>query len=480
MDPFDGAVDLAARWTSAGTQVPTQSNGQVVLAPTVGASVSNNSVLISQPAFVSPGLGFLAFACTTTLEAAQVASVNVNRFWGRGQVTSFAYATPVTDGIGFEVEGTAGALQCVVWVGGTKYVVNSTNAALVSSSIAGAGGSGTALPANAVGTNYGALLTWKPGLHRYAVFSRNDIIYWFVEGTEVPVAALSYVAPNVQTLPVRFASITNGVATSLANTFTAGGVAVCDSTAGSEQISDGTYPWRKAQVGVSGAQAVMGANPPTQTFAVTAATPVTGAGLSVAEAASVTFIVKNTVAGTGFTGVPVIVFEQSDDNTSWAPLAVTAPSGAVSAQPPITAGSANVEQMFDCSVEGVNWVRARVVTAQTANGMTVVIQPDGMPSSTSTSAVAPAPAAGAMTSVAAAVTSTTVLAANANRKGAVVFNDSSANLYLALSASAASVTAYTVKVSPATLYEVPWPVYTGQLTGIWDAAVGSARVTELT
>jgi hypothetical protein len=90
------------------------------------------------------------------------------------------------------------------------------------------------------------------------------------------------------------------------------------------------------------------------------------------------------------------------------------------------------------------------------------------------------PTTGTMTNVAGAVTSTTILASNTSRKGATVFNDGSANLYLALSASTASLTAYTVKIGPGGLFELPWPVYTGQLTGIWDAAVGSARVTEMT
>jgi hypothetical protein len=91
-----------------------------------------------------------------------------------------------------------------------------------------------------------------------------------------------------------------------------------------------------------------------------------------------------------------------------------------------------------------------------------------------------APATGTITSVAAAVTSTTILASNVLRKGASVFNDSTANLYLGLTASAVSLTAYTVKVPAGALFEVNWPVYTGQMTGIWDAAVGNARVTELT
>ena len=87
--------------------------------------------------------------------------------------------------------------------------------------------------------------------------------------------------------------------------------------------------------------------------------------------------------------------------------------------------------------------------------------------------VGPAPGTSALTSVAAAVTSTVILAANASRKQVLVFNDSSANLYLGLTSSAVSVTSYTVKISPGGYYEVPWPVWTGQLTGLWDAALRS-------
>lgn len=248
-DPFDGSVvDVTNRWASAGTQVPTQANGLLTIAPTVGASVANNATLISQPIFTNPGLGFLTLGGTVTLEAAQTNTVNVHRFWGKGQVTSYAYATPVTDGIGFEVEGTSGALQCVIYVGGTKYVINSTTAANVSSSIPGAGGSGTALPSGATGSNYGKPLTWQGGNHRYALMIRPDVIYWYIEGIEVPVAVLSYVQPNVHSMPIRFASITNGAATSLANTFQIGAFAVTDTTAQNNTISDPTYPWRRATV----------------------------------------------------------------------------------------------------------------------------------------------------------------------------------------------------------------------------------------
>lgn len=85
----------------------------------------------------------------------------------------------------------------------------------------------------------------------------------------------------------------------------------------------------------------------------------------------------------------------------------------------------------------------------------------------------------AVTSVAGSALSVTLLAANTNREGASIFNDSSVFLYVKLGATA-SLVDFTVKVPPASLYELPIPVYTGVIDGIWDSATGFARITETT
>lgn len=125
---------------------------------------------------------------------------------------------------------------------------------------------------------------------------------------------------------------------------------------------------------------VRGAPLTAQTLNVVAATPVTGTGLDVSSAGNVTFTVKNTVAGTAYVGNPVIVFEQSDDNVSWSPLQVVrADTGVVATSHTVAALGANGALMFDAGAEGVNWVRVRVTTAQTTNGMTITTTPGGMP-----------------------------------------------------------------------------------------------------
>lgn len=89
-------------------------------------------------------------------------------------------------------------------------------------------------------------------------------------------------------------------------------------------------------------------------------------------------------------------------------------------------------------------------------------------------AKAAVPATPTRTSVAASVSVVTILAANASRKQAEVYNDSSVSMYLARG-SAASTTSFTAKLSPGGYYSAE---YAGELTAVWDSATGSARITE--
>lgn len=81
-------------------------------------------------------------------------------------------------------------------------------------------------------------------------------------------------------------------------------------------------------------------------------------------------------------------------------------------------------------------------------------------------------------SVVSSASNVTLLASNSSRRGATVFNDSTAVLYLKLGATA-TTSSYTVQVPSNGYYEVPFN-YSGIIDGIWSAANGNARVTELT
>ena len=85
-----------------------------------------------------------------------------------------------------------------------------------------------------------------------------------------------------------------------------------------------------------------------------------------------------------------------------------------------------------------------------------------------------------LTSVPAGTGNTQLLGPNGNRANFVVYNDSTAILYLAFGPTA-STTVYTVQVPAQGYFEHPvGAVYTGAITGVWSAANGNARVTELT
>lgn len=86
---------------------------------------------------------------------------------------------------------------------------------------------------------------------------------------------------------------------------------------------------------------------------------------------------------------------------------------------------------------------------------------------------------GTKSNVGSSASSVTILAANANRKGATIYNDSTQILYLDLSGGTASSSSYSTQVGSQQLFELPGPtIYTGLITGIWASANGNARVTE--
>lgn len=82
-----------------------------------------------------------------------------------------------------------------------------------------------------------------------------------------------------------------------------------------------------------------------------------------------------------------------------------------------------------------------------------------------------------VTSVNASTSNQTLLASNASRVGAIIFNDSTANLFLKFGITA-STTSFTVLVGGKGYYEIPFS-YTGQLDAVWSTNVGAARITEL-
>jgi hypothetical protein len=80
--------------------------------------------------------------------------------------------------------------------------------------------------------------------------------------------------------------------------------------------------------------------------------------------------------------------------------------------------------------------------------------------------------------VASSATVVTLKASNTSRRGLLIFNDSTSAVFVKYGATATS-SDFTVKIAAAGYFEMPAPIYTGQVTGIWASANGNAYVTEL-
>lgn len=81
-------------------------------------------------------------------------------------------------------------------------------------------------------------------------------------------------------------------------------------------------------------------------------------------------------------------------------------------------------------------------------------------------------------SIAASVTTVTILAAFPDRKGAIFWNDSTSTAYLKFGPGAA-VNDFTWKLASQSGYELPSPVYWGEITAVWDALNGTMYITEM-
>jgi hypothetical protein len=84
----------------------------------------------------------------------------------------------------------------------------------------------------------------------------------------------------------------------------------------------------------------------------------------------------------------------------------------------------------------------------------------------------------ALSNVSASATVVTVLAANPARVGFALYNDSGSYVYVKFGSSASS-SSFTLKMAPNSVWHVPQASYSGVITGIWESATGTMRVTEL-
>lgn len=118
-------------------------------------------------------------------------------------------------------------------------------------------------------------------------------------------------------------------------------------------------------------------------------------------------------------------------------------------------------------VSGPNWVP--LVCLADASGAAYTASSGGG---------AVAPATGTQTNVASSATDVTILAANAARKGGMIFNDSTSVLYLLFATGTSSATNYSTQIAAGGMLSIRVGEYTGIIKGLWASANGAAKVTE--
>jgi hypothetical protein len=109
------------------------------------------------------------------------------------------------------------------------------------------------------------------------------------------------------------------------------------------------------------------------------------------------------------------------------------------------------------------------------NGFPLEINRDG-------SLKMPSSGTAAISSTSVSTTNQTLKAANTSRRGLIISNmAATAVLFIKYGATAVSATSHTVRIPAYGYWEMPLPIYTGRVDGIWDVTTGggNALVTEL-
>lgn len=86
------------------------------------------------------------------------------------------------------------------------------------------------------------------------------------------------------------------------------------------------------------------------------------------------------------------------------------------------------------------------------------------------------PTTASVSSVNSSASSVTIFSAASSTSARVVYNDSTAVLYLKFGTTASS-TDYTVQIPSQGTYTFPQPTFAGRVDGIWASANGAARIT---
>lgn len=227
-DSFDAALDTTNMWTSTqGSSGVAAAVALGVLSMGTGTVASGYSKLTSIPTFKPTIPGWVVYSDAIQIPDAAAPTANALRLWGVGTTPATpTAAAPITDGYFFELS-TAGVLSAVVYAGGTRTVI-------------------------ATG------LTLATTYQRYIIQVRTDRTFFFIGTIDSAglVATTNFQSPQSQILPKLYLAVGGTTPPASNSQILSTGAVVSDTGKNTTQISDGTYPWRRAQVNSLGAVSV--------------------------------------------------------------------------------------------------------------------------------------------------------------------------------------------------------------------------------
>lgn len=216
-ESFD-SLDTVTRWTQRNvTGTSSVANSQLTITSSTTASAYGG--LTSKPTFITQGVNFLIFGAAVRIPT--FAQANAVRFWGFGTLPGTpTTAIPVTDGYGFEVDGS-GNLNAVVYRSGTKTFTSPIPATLK--------------PADGA---------WS----RYLIVQRADLIAFYVATTSGPAAIASFPSLNTSILPASFVSIAGATPPAASANIEITAFGVADTGKNGQSIIDFNNPWIRSSV----------------------------------------------------------------------------------------------------------------------------------------------------------------------------------------------------------------------------------------
>jgi hypothetical protein len=227
-----GTLDITNNWkppTASGGGVAASNANQMTI---LGSGTTGNgySILESVPSFTQGSSGTPYQTMVVALEYPLL--TNACRFWGSGTSPgSPTTAAPLTNAVGFELY-TDGKLYAVVYTNGVRTIVQDLS----------------------VGTGNGKQpQDFFP--HLYYIWLRGDHYLFFIDNESTPVAQTLYsqpAAPVTDLLPVKFQCVAGPTPPGSNAQMTIIFALVQDTGRQALQLSDSTYPWKKASIDSTG------------------------------------------------------------------------------------------------------------------------------------------------------------------------------------------------------------------------------------